>query len=239
MALYVDKQVLRYLGIEKIAIKEAETVHSCIPIFFFQEAWLLYCVTELSLNRGQHTLLMSYRGEPLSAPVHITGVRGKRRHYTVVFIHALPLELQYRLTLLQNHFDTADKRGERRLPAGVMHWKTLGLKQLYQTVLIDGYEYDCIIENLAEHGLLLSCRQERKMNIRDPMGLRLTFTDPSLTCFLQLSPVRFFRKEGRVFIAVRIKEPLDIHYRMRIAHYGERVTSSPHKCIVCHTQEPL
>ena len=114
MALHVDKQVLRYLGIEKIAIKEAETVHSCIPIFFFQEAWLLYCVTELSLNRGQHTLLMSYRGEPLSAPVHITGVRGKRRHYTVVFIHALPLELQYRLTLLQNHFDTADKRGERR-----------------------------------------------------------------------------------------------------------------------------
>ena len=61
------------------------------------------------------------------------------------------------------------------------------------------------------------------MNIRDPMALRLTFTDPSLTCFLQLSPVRFFQKEGRVFIAVRIKEPLDIHYRMRIAHYSERV----------------
>ena len=224
MELHVDKQILRYLGIEKIAINEAGTVYSCIPIFFFQEAWQLYCVAELSLKRGQNTLLMTYRGEQLSAPVHITAVRGKRRHYTAVFEHALPLELTYRLTLLQSRFETADKRGERRLPAGVTHWKTLGLKQLYQTVLIDGYEYDCIIENIAEHGLLLSCRQEGAMNIRDPMALRLTFTAPALTSFLQLFPVRFFRKEGRLSIAVRIKEPVDVHYLMRVSHYADCLT---------------
>lgn len=227
--IHVDKQVLNYLGIEKIMIEEAGTAHSCIPVFFFQEAWQLYCITELFPKHGYDKLLITYRGECLSVPVHLTDIRGKRRHYTAVFAHTLPLELAYKLTLLQSHFETADKRGERRFPAGIAYWKELGLTQLYQTVLIDGYEYDCIIENIAEHGLLLSCRQEGKMNIRDPMGLRLTFASPSLTSFLQLSPVRFFKKDGRLYIAVRIKEPIDIHYLMRLAHYIDRFTDSPHK----------
>ncbi|UTC44697.1 hypothetical protein [Treponema sp. OMZ 857] len=227
--IHVDKQVLSYLGIEKIVIEEAGAPHSCIPVFFFQEAWQLYCITELSPRQGHDKLLITYRGERLSVPVQLTGVRGKRRHYTAVFAHTLPLELAYKLAFLQSRFETADKRGERRLPVGVTYWKMLGLKQLYQTVLIDGYEYDCIIENIAEHGLLLSCGQEGKMNIRDPMALRLTFTAPSLISFLQLSPVRFFKKDGRLYIAVRIKEPLDIHYVMRLAHYVDCLTDSPHK----------
>ena len=227
--IHVDKQVLSYLGIEKIVIEEAGTPHSCIPVFFFQEAWQLYCITELSPRQGQDKLLITYRGERLSVTVQLTGVLGKRRHYTAVFTHTLPLELAYKLAFLQSRFETADKRGERRLPVGVTYWKTFGLKQLYQTALIDGYEYDCIIENIAEHGLLLSCRQENKMNIHDPMGLRLTFASPSLISFLQLSLVRFFKKSERIYIAVRIKEPIDIHYLMRLAHYIDRFTDSPHK----------
>lgn len=227
--IHVDKQVLSYLGIEKIVIEEAGTVHSCIPVFFFQEAWQLYCVTELSPRQGYDKLLITYRGECLPVPVHLTGVRGKRRHYTAVFGRTLPLELAYRLTSLQSRFETAEKRGERRLPAGLAHWEALGLRQLYQTVLIDGYEYDCIIENISEHGLLLSCRQEGKMTIRDPMGLRLAFADPSLISFLQLSPVRFFKKNRRLYIAVRIKAPIDIHYLMRFARYADRFIDSPYK----------
>ena len=67
------------------------------------------------------------------------------------------------------------------------------------------------------------------MNIRDPMGLRITFTAPSLASFLQLSPVRFFKKGGRLYIAVRVKEPIDIHYLMRLARYVECLSDSPHK----------
>lgn len=228
--LHVDKQVLRYLGIEKIMIEETGRIYSCIPVFFFQEAWELYCIMELSPMQRYTALLITYRGELLSVSVQLTAVYGKRRHYTAVFDHAaLPLELTYRLVFLQSRFETADKRGERRFPAGLAYWKELGLKQLYQTVLIDGYEYDCIIENIAEHGLLLSCRQEGKMNIRDPMGLRLTFASPSLTSFLQLSPVRFFKKGERLYIAVHIKEPIDIQYLIRLTQYSDRFTDNPHK----------
>ena len=227
--IHVDKHALAYLGIEKIAIKESGNVYSCVPVFFFQEAWQLYCITELFPMRGQDSILITYQGQLLSCPVCLTGVCGKRRHYTAVFHHRLPLELEYKLRFLQSRFESADKRSERRFPLGVAYWALIGFKQLYQTVLIDGYEYDCIIENIAEHGILLSLRQEGRMNIRSPMGLRLTFTDPSLISFLYLSPVRYDKKNGRLYIAACIKEPVDIHYRMRIARYTNVLTDDTRK----------
>ena len=172
--------------------------------------------------------------EFIKVPCKIKKLDQNYKQYIIFFIKPLPLSISYKINVLKDKYGSAEKRQGLRLKVGRENYRLFGLDNIKQRVVISGFEYDCIIEDVSMHGIRISFYYPRFQTgavesltlISSVLGIKLMFINPVLCLFLITEPIRVDsadKETGKLTIGCKIKEPVNIGFINRVSEFEKKM----------------
>ena len=233
--LSITKEMLEYIAVKAVYISvSSDKKIICLPVQFYDDCWRIYIAldNDFTCEFGYLEILKT-DNEFIKIPCKIKKLDEKYRQYIIFFKKALPISISARIDSLNKTYGSAEKRQGLRLKVGGKNYELFGLKELKQKIVISGFEYDCVIEDVSMHGIRISFYYPRlKSSIMEDLnaipsilGIKLIFINPLFSLFLIAEAIRIqgHKESGMVTIGCKIKEPVNIGFINRVSEFEKKM----------------
>ncbi|UTY23454.1 hypothetical protein [Treponema denticola] len=234
--LSITKEILEYIEIKAVYISivpDKKVV--CLPVQFYDDCWRIYIGLDNNFtSKSAYLEILKTDDEFIKVPCKIKKLDQNYKQYIIFFIKPLPLSISYKINVLKDKYGSAEKRQGLRLKVGRENYRLFGLDNIKQRVVISGFEYDCIIEDVSMHGIRISFYYPRFQTgavesltlISSVLGIKLMFINPVLCLFLITEPIRVDsadKETGKLTIGCKIKEPVNIGFINRVSEFEKKM----------------
>ena len=233
--LSITKEILEYIEIKAVYISivpDKKVV--CLPVQFYDDCWRIYIGLDNNFtSEFAYFEILKTDNEFIKVPCKIKKLDKKYKQYIIFFKKSLPLSISAKIDILQKEYGSAEKRQGLRLKVDRENYRLFGLDNIKQRVVISGFEYDCIIEDVSMHGIKVSLYYPRLKNnlmedlntIPSILGIKLMFINPLFSLFLIAEAIRIqgHKESGMLTIGCKIKEPVNIGFINRVSEFEKKM----------------
>ena len=233
--LSITKEILEYIKIKAVYITIASDKKIvCLPVQFYDDCWRIYIGLDNNFtSEFAYLEILKTDNEFIKIPCKIKKLDKKYKQYIIFFKKSLPLSISAKIDILQKEYGSAEKRQGLRLKVDRENYRLFGLDNIKQRVVISGFEYDCIIEDVSMHGIKVSfyyprlknCMTEDLNLIPSILGIKLMFINPLFSLFLIAEAIRIqgHKESGMLTIGCKIKEPVNIGFINRVSEFEKKM----------------
>ena len=234
--LTITKEILEYIEIKAVYISiTTDKKVVCLPVQFYDDCWRIYIGLDNNFtSKSAYLEILKTDNEFIKVPCKIKKIDQKYKQYIIFFIKPLPLSISYKINVLKEKYGSAEKRQGLRLKVGRENYRLFGLDNIKQKVVISGFEYDCIIEDVSMHGIKISFHYPKFQTgtvesltlISSVLGIKLMFINPVLCLFLITEPIRVHsadKEAGKLIIGCKIKEPVNIGFINKVSEFEKKM----------------
>lgn len=234
--LSITKEILEYIEIKAVYITIASDKKIvCLPVQFYDDCWRIYIGLDNNFtSEFAYLEILKTDNEFIKIPCKIKKLDKKYRQYIISFKKSLPISISSRIDALNETYGSAEKRQGLRLKIGRENYRAFGLDNIKQRVVISGFEYDCVIEDISMHGIRISfCYPKFQTGavegltlISSVLGIKLMFINPVFCLFLITEPIRVHyddKETGKLIIGCKIKEPVNIGFINRVSEFEKKM----------------
>lgn len=234
--LTITKEMLEYIEIKAVYISVSSDKRIiCLPVQFYDDCWRIYIALDNNFtSESAYLEILKTDNAFIKVPCKIKKLDEKYRQYIIFFKNALPISITSRIDSLNKTYGSAEKRQGLRLKVGRKNYELFGLKELKQKIVISGFEYDCIIEDVSMHGIRISFYYpkfrtgafESLTLISSVLGIKLMFINPLFCLFLITEAIRIHsadKETGKLIIGCKIKEPVNIGFINRVSEFEKKM----------------
>ncbi len=233
--LNITKEILEYITIKAVYITiSSDKKVVCLPVQFYDDCWRMYIGLDNTFtSESAYLEILKTDNEFIKVPCKIKKIDQNYKQYIIFFKKSLPLSISYKIDALKEKYGSAEKRQGLRLKVGWENYRFFGLDNIKQRVVISGFEYDCVIEDVSMHGIRISfyyprlknCMTEDLNLIPSILGIRLMFINPLFSLFLIVETIRIqeHKESGMLTIGCEIKEPVNIGFINRVSEFERKM----------------
>lgn len=230
--LKITKDTLNYLSIKNAYVNLSNGKKIvCIPIKLYLDCWRVYIsIEELELGVLASLEILKIDNSKINIDCRIERINDKHKQYLLFLKKPLPTEMQTAIKSLENKFGQWEKRKGVRLAIGAKNYSSFGLQKKLQTLVVNGYDYSCVLDDVSMHGVRISFKPSKIQDIMtfglatipSILGLKLIFASP---IFFTIEPIRIHNidtKTNTISIGCKIREPINMGYINRILDYSKK-----------------
>jgi len=233
--LSITKEILEYIEIKAVYIsRTAKKKVVCLPVQFYDDCWRIYIGLDNDFTcEFAYLEILKTDNEFIKVPCKIKKLDKKYKQYIIFFKKSLPLSISSKINVLKEKYGSAEKRQGLRLKVDRENYRLFGLDNIKQKVVISGFEYDCIIEDVSMYGIKVSLYYPRLKNnlmedlntIPSILGIKLMFINPLFSLFLIAEAIRIqgHKESGMLTIGCKIKEPVNIGFINRVSEFEKKM----------------
>ncbi len=229
----ITKDSLEYLGIKTVyIILNGGKRIICIPVKLYLDCWRVYIgfIDGIKENEFGSLEILKTDNSKISIFCNIKRINNKYKQFLLLLKKPLPHSMQAAIKSLEEKYGQWEKRKGLRLKIGTDKCCAFGLRKKEQTLVLDGHDYNCILEDVSMHGVRIKFKhlqpnsfQEFSLSLLPAiLGLKLYFAVP---IFFMIEPVRIHNineMTGEISLACKIKSPVSIAYINKVVKYSKK-----------------